>query len=384
MAEKETEKTTITSDFQNTSFVLPKEGDVVDCQIIEIGKNQMFVDISGIFSGVIRGVELSDELKRAVEYSINDIIRAKIISLENENGVIELSLRQVDNKNIDERIRDMIDNRETIVVEIVNANIGGLMVHIGKLKGFIPASQLAPSHYPRVGEGEKMKILEQLKKLVGQTMRVKIIAYSDKDGKLVFSEKEVFNEENDVRKKYQVGQVVDGVVTSISGFGAFVKFDDLEGLVHISELSWKRLEHPSQVVRVGQRVSVQITNVENGRIALSMKNLQQDPWKSIAEKYKTGDEIDGKVIRVAQFGLLVEVEPDISGLCHFSEFPDTVADPSKMAKTGDVMKFRIIDFSTENHRMGLSLKKGTKSPVQETEQEIIKEDMQETTQVTEV
>jgi small subunit ribosomal protein S1 len=224
----------------------------------------------------------------------------------------------------------------------------------------LPVSQLSPTHYPRVAGGEKSKILEKLKTLVGVSMDVKILDVSEGEEKVVVSEKAVWEtKQESVLAKYKIGDRVEGAVTAVTDFGAFVRFDEnLEGLVHISEIAWQRIDHPRDVLKVGDQVRAEIINIEGSKIFLSMKKLVDDPWKNVAAKYKVGQWVKGRVLKINPFGLFVELDPDIHGLAHISELANKpVKDVNEVARVGDEFEFRVINIESENHRLGLSLRK---------------------------
>jgi ribosomal protein S1 len=200
--------------------------------------------------------------------------------------------------------------------------------------------------------------LEKLKSFVGEVMEVKVFDVNEAENKLIVSEKVLWEErQRHVIAKHKVGDVIEGEVTAVADFGAFVKFDSLEGLVHISELAWQRIDHPRDVVKVGETVKAEVIGIEGSKIFLSMKKLMADPWRDVAAKYKVGDMVEGKVLKINPFGFFVELDQDIHGLAHVSELSDTpVDDITKLGNIGDTMKFRIVSIEPNEHRLGLSLK----------------------------
>jgi small subunit ribosomal protein S1 len=241
----------------------------------------------------------------------------------------------------------------------LEANKGGLMVEVNNIIGFLPVSQLATEHYPRVEDGDKTKILEVLKSFVGKTFDVQIITADPQDEKLIVSEKSVG--EDKLREKIgklAIGQIVEGEVSGIVDFGIFLKFADrLEGLVHISELAWTRIDHPKDLYKVGQKVQAQVITIDRDRISLSIKRLQPDPWVESIKKYQVGQKVQGKVTKVMQFGAFVELDPEIYGLVHSVELSnDEVKDPADLIKVGDEKEFKIISIEPQEHRLGLSLR----------------------------
>jgi small subunit ribosomal protein S1 len=189
-------------------------------------------------------------------------------------------------------------------------------------------------------------------------MKVKVIDVNERDEKLIVSEKAVWEDaQKGVLEKYKVGDVVEGTVTAIADFGVFVKFDNLEGLVHISEIAWQRIDHPKDLIKVGDTVKAEIIGLEGSKIFLSMKKLIQDPWKAVGEKYKVGDIVDGKILKVNPFGFFVELDPDIHGLAHISELSKKpLKDVTGLGIIGETKKFKIVSIEPEAHRLGLSIK----------------------------
>ena len=234
------------------------------------------------------------------------------------------------------------------------------MAKVGNVMGFIPVSQLNTEHYPRVEGGDKSKILVALKKFIGQGFRVKIIDVNEVEEKLIFSEKAAWEEkQQNAMKGFKVGDNVEGKITAVVDFGAFVEFgDNLEGLVHISELAWQRIDNPKQIVKIGDEIKAQIISVDGSRVSLSMKKLTADPWKDVAKKYKIGQSIKGMVLKLNPFGAFVELDKDIHGLAHISELGD-INHPEELMEENKEYSFTIISIEPENHRLGLALK-GTK------------------------
>ncbi len=339
-----------------TALSLPKEGDLVEGAVIKIGRNEIYLDIDGIKTGVIRGPELQDELDEYTNLKIGDTVSATIIEQENEKGLMELSFRRAGHKKAWQKLQDFMAKNESVDVKVLDANAGGLIIQLGKINGFLPTSQLNPDHYPLVESGDKTKIVELLKKFVGCQLSVKIIGLDENEDKLIVSEKELSKDKN-ISDKYKIGDDIEGEICGLANFGAFIKFDNQEGLVHISEIAWRRLDHPTDVLKIGNKIKAQIIGVENGKFSLSMKKLMTDPWKIINEKYKVGDIVEGKILKVNPFGLFVELDPEIHGLAHISEISEEqIGNLTEMFKSGDIQKFKIISIEPDDHRLGLSLK----------------------------
>jgi small subunit ribosomal protein S1 len=249
------------------------------------------------------------------------------------------------------------------------------MIQVDALSGFMPVSQLNPDHYPRVPGGDKNRILDHLRLLVGKDFQVKVIDVNQQDEKLIVSEKAVWEDEQKaVLESYKIGSVIDGEVSALTSFGAFVKFGEgLEGLVHISEIAWQRIDHPKDVLKIGDRVKAQIIDLNKSKIYLSIKRLVDDPWKAVKDKYKVGDEVQGEVHKVEPFGLMVKLDDAIHGLAHISELSDApMTDLKQLAEKfviGKKYEFEIINIEPAEHRLGLRLKgvKGKRSPAKKEE-----------------
>lgn len=351
---------------------IPKVGEVVHGIIISATRREVCLDIEGVTTGVIRGKELFTESAQYAELKAGDEVEATVIDMENENGDMELSFRFAGQQKAWEELRQKFTRGEIVSIKILEANKGGLLVRINHINGFLPVSQLSPEHYPRVSGGDKTKILERLKSYVGESMDVRILDANEHEEKLIVSEKAVWEEQQkNVISKYKVGDSIEGNVTAVADFGAFVKFDGLEGLIHISEIAWQRIDHPKDFLKVDQQVKAEIIGIEGSKIFLSMKKLLEDPWSTVAKKYQVGDEVQGTILKVNPFGLFVELDQDIHGLAHVSELSDKPnMDVSLLANVGEVKTFKIVSLEPKEHRLGLSLKAlKKKKETKETEKE---------------
>ncbi|HCM68394.1 MAG: hypothetical protein A2898_01250 [Candidatus Kerfeldbacteria bacterium RIFCSPLOWO2_01_FULL_48_11] len=338
---------------------LPKVGDTVEGKVISVSKNEVFIDIQGVLMGIVRGKEIFDESEGTGELQVGNVAQATVLDLENEKGMLELSFRQAGHQKAWGGLEHLMHDGTIIDVPVTDANKGGLMVRVGRIEGFLPVSQLTVEHYPRVEGGDKNRILELLMKFTGNTMRVKVIDINENDSKLIVSEKAAWEEEQQgVLSQYKVGDAVEGKITGVVDFGAFVEFGPhLEGLVHISELAWQRIDNPRDIVKVGDEVKAKIIAIEGSKISLSMKSLKEDPWKDAVKRYTVGQVVSGKILKVNPYGLFVELDDDIHGLAHISELANKhILSPSDIAKIGDTKKFKIISIEPEYHRLGLSLK----------------------------
>lgn len=342
---------------ENAEFIaFPKVGDTLKGMVVAVGRNEVRVDLNGVAIGIVRG----PELEPGITLHVGDEVEATIIELDNEFGELELSLRGAGRKRSWDKLRELFVAGQTISAKILEANKGGLMARIEHATAFLPVSQLSPENYPRVSGGEKTKILEKLRELIGTAMDVKLIDVNEEEDKVIVSEKAIWEtKQESVISKYKVGDAVEGEVTAVTDFGAFVRFDEnLEGLVHISEIAWQRIEDPRDVLKNGDRVRAQIINIEGSKIFLSMKKLIEDPWRKVSDRYKLGQKIQGKVLKINPFGLFVELDSDIHGLAHISELSNKpVRDVNEFARIGDDFEFTIVSIDPENHRLGLSLRR---------------------------
>jgi small subunit ribosomal protein S1 len=341
-----------------------KPGDMVEGTLISVGKNEVYIDLEGYGVGVVRGRELYDDQATLASLKVGDRIMASVVDTENKDGNVELSLRQAGQERVWQTLKQYMDDKEIVSTKILAANKGGLMVEINNVLGFLPVSQLSLEHYPRVEEGDKNKILSILNSYVGQMFAVQVITADSAEEKLIVSEKAVFEKEMENRLgKLKIGDVIRGTVTGVVDFGVFVKFGELEGLVHISELAWQRIDNPKDIVKVGQEVEAKVIAIDKGRVSLSIKQLQADPWQDSVQKYKIGQTVKGVVTKVMPFGVFVELDKDIQGLAHLLELDhEPVKNPDDIIKVGQEREFKIISIEPAEHRLGLSIKQLTEAP----------------------
>lgn len=349
---------------QGAEIKVLKPGDMIEGTLISVGKNEVYIDLEGYGVGVVRGRELYDDQATLASLKVGDKIFASVVDSENKDGNVELSLRQAGQERVWQKLKDYLESKEIISTKILAANKGGLMIELNNVLGFLPVSQLSLEHYPRVEEGDKGKILQILNSYVGQSFAVQVITADVNEEKLIVSEKAVFEKVLEERlSKLQIGGVITGTVTGVVDFGVFVKFGELEGLVHISELAWQRIENPKDIVRVGQELTAKIIAIEKGRVSLSVKQLQSDPWQESVKKYQIGQVVKGKVSKIMPFGVFVELDQDIQGLAHLLELShDAIKNPEEVLKIGEEHEFKIISIEAGEHRLGLSLKQLIEAP----------------------
>ncbi len=356
---------------QNEPIELPEEGDVLTGTVIDVSPHSVLLDLGKFGTGIVYGRETKDGLRGNKKLKVGDKVSATLLELENEDGYMELSIREASYEKAWEDLESKKDNEEAVETRVLDANKGGLMVEINGIGGFLPVSQLSSEHYPRVDDGNKNKILEKLKKLVGQTLLVKIIDTLRDEEKLIVSEKAAMSEkEQAMIAELKEGDIVEGEVSGVVDFGAFVKFypptvkddkdgesEQLEGLVHISELAWQLIDNPREIIKVGDKIKAKIIGIDEARISLSIRALETDPWKEVKDKYQVGKTYEGTVDKINHFGAFVYLDENIHGLAHISEFSEMY--PGKkmeeMIKVGEKYNWKIISIEPENHRMGLVL-----------------------------
>jgi small subunit ribosomal protein S1 len=349
-------KTTITmDDLLNASTVNQlKAGDMVDGKVLSVKKHEVWIDLGP--SGI--GVIMQKDLQGAGDLEIGQEITTNIVDPEMDEGYALLSMKRAEKDRGWDELQRVYDNSEIIQVTSYDANRGGLLVELEGVRGFLPVSQLAAGHYPRVVGADKDEILQKLNQLNNKPISVKIIDISRKDNKLIFSEKEAVKDNMQDRfAKLKIGDVVEGVVTGVIDFGAFVNVDGIEGLIHISEISWERVEDPRKYIKVGQEVKAKIIAIDKDRLSLSLKQMQEDPWIQEVKAFKKGDTVDGKVTRITPFGAFVQISPSVEALVHVSEMSDDNSiDPEKIFQLNEKKKFKILEIDLEGRKIALSLK----------------------------
>ncbi|MCA9363870.1 S1 RNA-binding domain-containing protein [Candidatus Kaiserbacteria bacterium] len=356
---KETGPQSVMQRIINESPALPTEGDIVEGTVSAIGRARVYIEIHPFGSGLIFGREFMNARDILRKVSVGDTIAAKVVESSNEDGYIELSLKEARQALIWSDAEEAVKKQTIMQIPVKEANKGGLIIEWQGISGFLPASQLAAEHYPRVEDGDKDKILTALNDLVGTSLNVIIITADQREGKLIFSEKGPQEKEEKEEKvsKYSVGDVLGGEVTGAVDFGVFVKLEEgLEGLVHISELDWGLVENTRNLYKVGDKVEVKIIEVKDDKISLSIKQLKENPWVSAAKKYKKDQQVQGVIIKYNKHGALASIEEGVAGLVHISEF-ENEADLKNHLSLGQSYTFTITLFEPKNQRMTLSYKK---------------------------
>lgn len=354
---------------------IPQVGDIVKGVVIATSKAEVRLDIDGVMSGIVRGPELYLEADEYTNLEPGCEVEAMVVDAENENGELELSFRQVGQGKAWDNLREAFKNKTTVLVKVADANKGGLLCNFRQISGFLPVSQLAPENYPRISGGDKSKILEKLKSFVGQEFEVNVITLNEDEGKIIFSEKDVWNKkQKPILDKYKVGMVVEGKITAVTNFGVFVSFDDnIEGLIHISELAWQRIDSPSTLYKVGDKINAEIVNIDGNKIFLSAKKIMKDPWLEAVNKYVVGQVVRGGILKVNPFGLFVKLDEDIHGLAHITQLDLSKTDKiNELFKINEERDFEILSISPSDHRLALKLLKESRKekPVKKVEIEV--------------
>ena len=347
--------------------VVPQVGEIIKGKVITASKSEVTIDFDGVMMGVVRGPELYVEVAEFANLKPGDEVEAAVIEEENENGELELSFRQVGQEKAWEHLRVANKDKSTVTVKIIDANKGGLLARYCQINGFLPVSQLAPENYPRISGGDKSKILEKLKGFVGQEFEVNVMTLNEVENKIIFSEKDVWTKrQKPALDKYKIGMVVEGKITAVTNFGLFVSFDEgMEGLIHISELAWQRIDSPNELYHIGDKIQAEIVGIEGAKIFLSAKKLMRDPWQEASAKYQAGQVVKGTILKVNPFGLFVKLDEEIHGLAHISQIGLAAKDKiTDLFKPGEESDFEIVNISPSEHRLGLKLAtKEKKEPV---------------------
>ncbi len=339
---------------------------LVEGPVISIQKSSVFIDLAPFGTGIIYGREFINAKEIIKKINIGDTVKAKIVDTDNEDGYIELSLKEARQALIWNEAEKAIKTKTPLELTVKEANKGGLILEWQGIAGFLPASQLKSEHYPRVEDSDKDKILKALKLLIGQRINVIMISALPKEGKLIFSEKDNNPEERkEIIGKYNVDDELECEVAGIVDFGIFLKLEDgLEGLVHISEIDWGLVEDPRAMFKVEDKVKAKIIEIKEGKISLSIKALKENPWKEFEDTLKKGDIVSGVVIKFNKHGALVSIKQGVAGLVHNSSF----GSEEKLRSTLELGKnynFQVTLFEPRDQRMTLIYLDGTKKEEKE-------------------
>ena len=339
---------------EEDSFKTLAVGETVEGKIVSITKNGIWLDLGKFGGGLVVGPEIRD--KSVInDLSVGDSITASVLEMEYDGGNALLSLK-ASREKIWTRLSKMVENKELISVKPIDANKGGLLIEVEGVRGFLPVSQLSTENYPRVSDKDEIQI--RLSNLIGKSMQVIVLDADEREGKLIFSEKEAKKGEmSEVINKFAIGDRIKGTVTGIVDFGVFINVNGVEGLVHISELAWDRVEDPSKIVKIGQEVEALIIGIENDRFSLSLKRLKDDPWAETAGEFKIGEIVEGEITRITPFGAFARIHDNIEALVHISELAEGhIKDPGEVVEVAKKYKFMILNIDKENHKIALSLK----------------------------
>lgn len=332
----------------------PMLDELVEGPVLAVDKAAVYVDLAPYGTGVIYGREFIAARDLIKKINVSDIIKAKVVDTENDDGYIELSLKEAKQALLWSEAEKAIKSKTIFDLTIKEANKGGLIIDWQGVSGFLPASQLKPEHYPRVEDSDKDKILTELRRLIGTKLSVMMISTNPKDGKLIFSEKETNPEERqEVISKYAVGDELTCEVTGIVDFGVFLKLEDgLEGLVHISELDWGLVEDPHSLFKLKDKVKAKIIDIKDGKISLSIKALKENPWKEYEGKLKRGDVVKGVVLKYNKHGALVSIKEGVAGLVHNSGFESQEKLKAEL-QVGRTYPFTVTLFEPKEQKMTL-------------------------------
>lgn len=351
-------KTTLTMDelLEGADIRQLKSGDVVEGVITSVRKHEVWVDLGA--NGV--GVVMRREIGHGQKIEEGEAVTVSVVDPELDEGHALLSMKRAAKDRGWDELQRLFEAQEIIEVTAYDANRGGLLIELEGIRGFLPVSQLAADHYPRVSGADKDEILQKLNALVNIPLRVRILDANRKENKLIFSEKEAVKDDMQSRlTELKVGDVVKGIVTGVIDFGAFVNVQGIEGLIHISEISWERVEDPRDYVKTGQEVEAKIIAIDKDRLSLSLKQMSDDPWLDEVKAFKKGQTVEGKITRITPFGAFVQLSPAVEALVHVSEISgdkDDPADPTEIFKLNEKKEFKILDIDTEARKIALSLK----------------------------
>jgi len=348
---------------QDLNVDLPQSGEIRTGVIASISPSQILVSIGAKSEGVVSGRELEQltaEEREALK--VGQEVPVFVLNPEDSNGNVVLSLKRAQEQISWDNVEKLVASDEVVDSKVMGFNKGGLIVGVEGLRGFVPSSQISAMRRSQ-STGDTPE--QRWQKMIGQPITVRVIEVDRERRRLILSERAASTESRQsikerVIEELEEGKVYTGRVTSLANFGAFININGADGLVHLSELSWEHIDHPREVLEVGQEVKVKVINVDRDkkRIGLSVRALQEDPWRSRVEKYSVGQLVEGVITRLTKFGAFARLEGDIEGLIHISEISDhRIEHPKEVLKEGEVKSLRVIRIDPEQHRIGLSLRK---------------------------
>lgn len=331
-----------------------KTGEVIEGTVTSVRKHEIWIDLGANGMGIV----MRREVGHGQKIEEGQKVTTSVIDPEMDEGYALLSMRRAAKDRGWDELQKVFEAGDIIEVEPYDANRGGLLIELEGIRGFLPVSQLSAGHYPRVSGADKDEILQKLNALTKQKLRVRILDVSRKDNKLIFSEKEAMKDDMQERfSELKVGDTVKGVVTGVIDFGAFVNVDGIEGLIHISEISWERVEDPRKYLKTGEDVEAKIIAIDKDRLSLSLKQMQEDPWLQEVKAFKKGDSVEGKVTRITPFGAFVQLSASVEALVHVSEMGDgDDTNPEEVFRLNEKKQFKVLDIDTDNRKIALSLK----------------------------
>lgn len=335
-----------------------KIGDLVSGKILEKGSRTLLVDLGKHGVGAVYRGELQNAKEMVKALHVGDEIHAKVISIDNEDGYVELSVSEAGKQKAWGEVAEIRDREDIIKLKITASNKGGLMGELCGLPAFLPVSQLGNDNYPKANPEDRVKLAEELAKLVEKEIEVRVIDVNPRSNKLIVSERaagEVSMKE--LAKNYSVGQEIEGLVSGVADFGVFLKFTDnpvVEGFIHVSELDYRIIENPKEVVKIDDVIKAKIVDIKDGKISLSLKALKEDPWKGVEKKYKEGEEVTGTVYSFHPYGVIVNLDSLIQGQVHVSDFGGT-EEMKKTVSIGKEYTFKIESVKPEERKITLKL-----------------------------
>ena len=356
-------------DFELVPF---KAGTSFEVEVLNVNRKRILCDLAGLTLGIIPNREFSHD---SATLKAGDKVLAYVLTLENQDGYAVLSLKRADRERIWTTIKEREASGQPVSVKVVDTNRGGLLVDYSGLEGFLPASQLSSNH-AKTNDGEREG---SLRHLVGLDLNVKILSFDQNTNKLIFSEKAAGDSGiAEKAKSLPVGERMTGDITGVVPFGIFVRVGDVEGLVHISEIAWEKIDNVGDQFKVGDSVEVVVIGIEGSRVSLSMKRLKDDPWQHKAEQFKVGQKINGAVTRITPFGAFVRLDEGLDGLVHVSEMGDKVTDPHTAVTSGEAYDFEILSIEPLQHRISLRLLSSGKAKTQNEDEAVVAEAKAET------
>jgi small subunit ribosomal protein S1 len=337
----------------SSSQTINKLGDSLEGVVVSVLKNEVWVDLGQGMCGSISRRELGSQ-----EIEVGQTVTVSILEAENDKGNAVLSMRRVSKEKGWDELSRLAEQKDVLEVIAYDANRGGLLIELEGVRGFMPVSQLSPEHYPRVASADKDEILNKLNALIGKPLSVKILDVNKADNKLIFSEKEALKDNLAAKfDKIKIGDEVEATITGVIDFGAFVNVDGIEGLVHISEISWERVDDPRKYLKVGEKVKAKIIGIDKERLSLSIKQTTPDPWIEEVKKMKKGDSVEGRITRITPFGAFVQISPSVEALVHVTEMSDDKkTDPETVFNINETKSFKVLEIDPDNRKISLSLK----------------------------